>query len=158
MKRICVFLVILILTSCEYFNVKKISSEAILNEELQTFNWKDVDVYPTFSSCDSSATKLESERCFEHTLTTHITDYLHKETIIVTQDVNDTIVLDFQVSEAGTLSLLHSKMDSITLQEIPNIKELLILSLDSLPKVFPAIKRGQQVKTQFKLPIIITVN
>ena len=145
-------------TSCEYFNVKKTSSEAILNEELQTFNWKEVDVYPTFSTCDTSSNKLESERCFEQTLTTQITNYLHRETIIVTQDVNDTIVLDFQITEKGILTLLQSEIDSITIQEIPNIKELLVLSLDSLPKVFPAIKRGQQVRTQFKLPIIITVN
>tara|TARA_R110002049_G_scaffold305738_1_gene503143 strand:- start:14728 stop:15204 length:477 start_codon:yes stop_codon:yes gene_type:complete len=158
MKQICVFLVVVTLTSCKYFDVKKTSSEAILNEELQTFNWKEVDTYPTFSSCDSLASKMENERCFEHTLTAHITDYLQKETIVVTQDVHDTILLDFQVSEMGKLSLLHSKIDSITLQEIPNIQELLLLSLDSLPKVFPAIKRGQQVKTQFKLPIIISVN
>jgi hypothetical protein len=158
MKQICVFLVFLILTSCEYFNVKKTSSEAILKEELQTFNWNEVDAYPTFSSCDSSATKSESERCFEQTLTKHITGYLQKETIVVTKDVHDTILLDFQVSEKGSLSLLNSKIDSITLQEIPNIEELLLLSLDSLPKVFPATKRGQQVKTQFKLPLIITVN
>jgi uncharacterized protein (DUF2164 family) len=158
MRQICVFLVVVMLTSCEYFNVKKTSSETILNEELQTFNWKEVDTYPAFSSCDSSATKLENERCFEQTLTTHITNYLQKETIIVTQDVNDTIVLNFQVSEAGSLTLLNSKIDSITLLEIPNIESLLVLSLDSLPKVFPAIKRGQQVRTQFKLPIIIRVN
>lgn len=162
MKQLYAFSLFLMLTSCEYFcgyfSVKKTSTEAILNEELQTFNWKEVDAYPTFSSCDSLVTKMESERCFEQTLTLHITDYLQKESIIVTQDIQDTILLDFQVSEAGVLSLLNSKIDSITLQEIPNIEELLVLSLDSLPKVFPAIKRGQQVKTQFKLPVIITVN
>ncbi|ALJ05950.1 hypothetical protein APS56_12765 [Pseudalgibacter alginicilyticus] len=162
MKQIYVFSLFLVFTSCEYFgeyfNVKKTSSETILNEELQTFNWKEIDAYPTFSSCDSSVTKMESERCFERTLTSHITNYLQKEIIVVTQDVNDTILLDFQVSEAGVLSLLNSKIDSITLKEIPNIEKLLVLSLDSLPKVFPAIKRGQQVKTQFKLPVIITVN
>lgn len=158
MKHILIFFTLILLTSCEYFKVKKTSSEAILNEELQTFNWNEVDTYPTFSSCDSSATKPEKDQCFEWTLTTHITDYLRKETIIVSQDINDTIVLDFQVSETGSLSLLDSEIDSITLQEIPNIKVLLSRSLDSLPKMFPAIKRGQQVRTQFKLPIIISVN
>ena len=158
MRHISIFLVVVMFTSCEYFNVKKTSSEAILNDELQTFNWNEVDTYPTFASCDASATKIENERCFEQTLASHITNYLQKEPIIVTQDVNDTILLDFQVSEAGSLLLLNSKIDSITLLEIPNIEALLVSSLDSLPKMFPAIKRGQQVKTQFKLPIIIKVN
>ena len=49
------------------------------------------------------------------------------------------------------------EVDSLTNQEIPNIKVLLAKSIDSLPKIFPAIKRGQQVKTEFKLPIIIKV-
>ena len=32
---------------------------------------------------------------------------------------------------------------------------LLVASVKDLPNIFPAIKRGQQVKTEFKLPIII---
>jgi hypothetical protein len=146
------------LVSCEYFNAKKTSSEAILKEELQTFNWNDVDEYPTFSICDSSSTKQERKQCFENTLTTYITTYLRKDTIVVTQDIKDTIQLQLQVSGKGLLSLVDIQVDSLTLHEIPNIKELLAQSLDSLPKIFPALKRGQQVKTEFKLPIIIQVN
>jgi hypothetical protein len=146
------------LCSCEYFNVKKTSSEAILKEELQTFNWNNVDVYPTFSECDSSTTKQELKQCFERILNTHIANYLQKETIIVSQDIEDTISLQFQVSEKGVLTLLNAKVDSLTIKEIPNIKKILAKSLDSLPEIFPAIKRGQQVTTEFKLPIIIKMN
>lgn len=144
--------------SCEYFNVKKTSSEAILKEELQTFNWNEVDEYPSFSLCDSSANKQERKQCFETILTTHITNSLQKDTIVVSQDIEDTLLLQLQVSETGILSLVNLKVDSLTNHEIPNIKELLAKGLDSLPKIFPAIKRGQQVKTEFKLPVIIHVN
>lgn len=158
MKQLFVLILVLTLTSCEYFNVKKTSSEAILKEELQTFNWKNVDQYPTFSNCDSSQTKSESISCFQSTLINHINSYLQKEIIVVTQDVTDTIQLQFQISRLGELSLMDAKIDSVTLLEIPNIKSLLHESLDSLPKIFPAIKRGQQVTTEFNLPIIIHVN
>ena len=158
MRQICVFLVLLMLSSCEYFKVKKTSSEAILKEELQTFNWNDVDEYPTFSICDSLSTKHDKKQCFGSVLNTHIARYLQKETIIVTQDINDTIDLQFQVSEKGVLTLLNAKIDSLTTAQIPNIKALLAESLDSLPTLFPAIKRGQQVTTEFKLPIIIKMN
>ena len=157
MKQLYVFILVFMLSSCEYFNVKKTSSEAILNEELQTFNWKDVDAYPTFSSCDSMSTKQEKKQCFENHLTTRIFSFLESEGIVVSQDINDTIVLNFQVSETGVLLLSSSKIDSLTLQEIPNIKTLLSKSIDSLPKIYPAIKRGQQVKTAFELPVIINV-
>jgi hypothetical protein len=53
---------------------------------------------------------------------------------------------------------MEAKIDSVTLHEIPNIKELLKNSLDSLPEIYPAIKRGQQVKTAFTLPVIIQVD
>lgn len=158
MKQISVFLSLLMLMSCEYFNVKKIASEAILKEELQTFNWNEVDEYPSFSICDSTATKQEREQCFETILTSHITNFLQRDTIVVFQDIKDTLLLQLQISETGILSLVHLKVDSITNQEIPNIKELLIKGLDSLPRIFPASKRGQQVKTEFKLPVIIHVN
>ncbi|WP_034041796.1 hypothetical protein [Wocania ichthyoenteri] len=158
MRQTCVLLLFLILTSCEYFKVKKTSSEAILKEELQTFNWNDVDEYPSFSICDSLTIKEEKKGCFQHLLTSHISEFLQNEIIIVTKDISDTMVLDFQVSETGNLKLMDAKIDSVTIAEIPNIKSLLTKSLDSLPNIFPAIKRGQQVTTEFKLPIIIKVN
>ncbi|GAA4268376.1 hypothetical protein [Hyunsoonleella aestuarii] len=157
MKKISVLLCVLILSSCEYFNVKKTSSEAILKEELQTFNWNEVDAYPSFSDCDSSLTKLAGKLCFERVLRRHIMTSLQQEIIIVTQDIRDTIYLEFLLSEKGDLTLQKVEVDSLTVAEIPSIKELLNNSLDSLPKIFPATKRGQQVKTEFKLPIIINV-
>lgn len=158
MKYFIVFLLITLLSSCEYFNVKKITSEEILSEELETFNWNDVDTYPSFSKCDSLKTKEEKTRCFQYFLKNKIFNSLEKEVIIVNQDIHDTIELKFQVSKTGVLSLINANIDSLTVREIPNIKDLLHKSLDSLPKIFPGIKHGQQVKTEFDLPIIINVN
>jgi hypothetical protein len=158
MRQICSLLLVLLLYSCEYFNVKKVSSESILEEELQTFNWNDVDEYPSFSICDSTITKQEKKTCFEQTLSGFITGYLQKDAIIVTQDIYDTISLNFKVTDKGDLILLDTKMDSLTHNEIPNINQLLAESLNSLPTIFPAIKRGQHVTTEFTLPIIINAN
>ncbi|MDO5968577.1 hypothetical protein Q4Q35_02045 [Flavivirga aquimarina] len=158
MRQICVFLLIILLTSCEYFNVKKTSSEVILNEELQTFNWNEVDEYPTFALCDSLSNKQEKQQCFTNVLTDHIFKYLQDQIIVVTKDINDTIDLKLRVSETGIVTILETKVDSLTIKEIPNINKLLSKSLDTLPKIFPAIKRGQQVTTEFKLPIIIQVD
>ena len=158
MKQICVFLIVILLTSCNYFDVKKTSPEAILNEELQTFNWNEVDVYPTFVSCDSLESILEKKACFSETLTTHILNQLQNDSIVVNRNINDTINLQIQVSETGDLKLLNTQIDSLTIHNIPNIQCLIYNSFETLPKIYPAIKRGQQVKTEFKLPIIIQVN
>lgn len=158
MKQICVFLLFLILMSCEYFNVKKTSSEAILQEELQTFNWNEVDEYPSFSVCDTFETKLQKKQCFETVLTEHITNFFQQDTIIVSQDITDTLLLHLQISHKGILTLVDVDVDSITNKEIPDIRDLLKTGIDSLPLIYPALKRGQQVKTQFILPVIIHVD
>lgn len=146
---------VLTFLGCENFNVKKTSPEVILQEELKTFNWNDVDEYPSFSDCESSISKAERKKCFQYTLTNHITNYLKNRDIVVGQDIHDTVMLKLQVSKEGELFLVDTKIDALTKQEIPEINSLIENSLDSLPKIFPAIKRGQQVTTEFLLPLII---
>jgi hypothetical protein len=158
MKQTIYLLVLLSLTSCKYFETKKIDSSDLLYEELKTFNWNEIDSYPTFSVCDSKTTKSEKKQCFETTLTSYVSNALQQETITVTQDITDTVILEIQISETGELQINNIQIDSITRIEIPRLEKVLMKSLDSLPKVFPAIKRNQPVKTAFKLPIIIAVN
>ena len=158
MKYLGIVLLFFSLTSCDYFDKKKINAEDILNEELKTFNWSEVDEYPTFQSCKDANSQTAKKQCFENTLTAHISNYLGKENIVVTQDVNDTIVIKFLISETGDLSVLNVKSAENTKIQIPKIDTLLVNSLKGLPKIYPAIKRSQQVKTEFKLPIIISVN
>lgn len=158
MKQGCLIVAFIILTSCNYFDVKKTSSEAILNEELKTFNWSEVDDYPTFAICEKETSKESKKRCFQNTLTQAITKNIQVDTIVVSQNLNDTLVIKFQISEEGKLSIQDFQVDSLTLNEIPNIKKLIHASLDSLPQIYPALKRGQQVKTAFTLPVVIQAN
>lgn len=157
MKYVILFIVFVCLSSCEYFDKKKVNSQDIVSEELQTFNWSDVDEYPSFEVCKSSTSKQESKKCFETTLIAHITNQLSKETIIVTENVEDTVMIKFLITDLGLLSVLGIKSKQNTKEQIPDLDSLLLRSLDNLPKIFPAIKRGQQVKTEFTLPIIISV-
>ena len=158
MKYVRFVIFCLILTSCNYFNVKKTSSEEILKDELQSFNWNDVDEFPTFTSCDTSTTKQGKKSCFESTLANHILNKLSQEKLIVSHDLNDTILIEFKLSEKGEISILNMKIEENILNVLPKLEEQLIASIDSLPEIFPAIKRGQQVTTQFKLPLIIKAN
>lgn len=158
MKQLYIILMCLLVSSCNYFDVKKTSSDVILENELLTFNWNEVDEYPMFASCDESVSKEDKKQCFQKTLTNIITEKLQRDTLIVTQDIHETVYMNFEISKDGLLSLITIKADSLTLKEIPNIKELLYASVDSLPKIYPAIRRSQQVKTAFTLPVIIQVN
>ena len=144
--------------SCNYFDVKKTSSEAILNQELKTFTWNEVDEYPSFTICDNELSKVGKKACFQNTLLDVITKNIKTDTIVVSKNINDTLKIKFLISEKGKLTVMDFEVDSLTLQEIPNIKHLINSSLESIPQIHPAIKRGQQVKTAFTLPVIIQAN
>lgn len=155
MKQLYYFLLVILLNSCKYFNVKKTSSQSILQEELKTFNWDEIDQYPSFSLCDNFEIKEDKKNCFQEILNEDITNYLKKQRIIVTREINDTLMLELSISNKGDIVLVNTTINNSTLEQIPNLEKLLKDSLKELPQIHPAIKRGQQVATQFKLPLII---
>lgn len=157
MKYIALFCLLLCVSSCKYFDKKKVTSDEILKEDLRTFNWNEVDEYPSFVNCDSSSTKELRKQCFQSTLTNHITTQLTLKNIIVTQDLNDTIEMTFHISEKGELSIVKIEDNENISKQIPKINTFLTESVYNLPQISPAIKRGQQVKTEFKIPIVIKV-
>lgn len=144
--------------SCDYFDKKKVNADEILNQELKTVNWNEVDEYPSFSTCDSNAVKDQRRQCFENTITSYIFNHLNSQNVIVSEEINDTLKMQIQVSEKGQLDVLSINNTELIKTQISNIDTLLLESLDSLPKIYPAIKRGQHVKTEFELPVIIKVN
>ena len=158
MKPIVFLLILLLVTSCSYFEKKKIYSEDLLEEELQTFNWNEVDTYPTFSSCDSISVKADIEACFQNTLVTNVNRFLEAQKIVVSEDINDTIRLKITIDSKGILEVKTIDFKPETAIQIPEIDSLLRQSLKGIPKIFPAIKRGQQVTTAFELPVIVKIN
>ncbi|WP_282041617.1 hypothetical protein [Winogradskyella flava] len=158
MNRVAFLFLIVLFTSCDYFEKKKVNSEDLLEEELQTFNWNDVDTYPTFSSCDSITAKEESKICFQNTLLSNVNQYLEQQNIVVSTDVNDTIRLKLVIDNKGLIKVDSIVVKSETQFQIPEIDSLLRQSLKGVPKIYPAIKRGQQVTTAFELPVIVRIN
>ena len=75
----------------------------------------------------------------------------------MTQTVSDTIRIDLLVSNNGELQISKIQTQEVTRSEIPDLDSILNRSLTGLPKLYPAIKRSQQVQTAFQLPIILRV-
>ena len=156
MKRLASILLILIL-SCNYFETKKLSSQDIVNQELKTINWNEVDEYPSFSSCDSVSGKEQRKLCFETTVLNHVNLYLAQQQIVVSKDVEDTVHMKIRIDKKGTLHVLDINTASNTKLFLPEIDSLLLGSVSSLPQIFPATKQGQQVSTEFVLPVQLVI-
>jgi len=152
------FLIILlsgILSSCQFFETEKISTETFYEEELKTINWKDVDQYPVFAQCGDIAEKLAQKSCFESMLSSRIYESINSKKIVAHRDLNDTVTLDFSVNKEASLSVTQIQMDSVLRSEFPYLEQWILESVDSVSIVAPAFKRGIPVKTEFTLPIII---
>ncbi|RKE98467.1 hypothetical protein [Ichthyenterobacterium magnum] len=158
MKQLLLIFCLVLLSSCNYFNTKKVYTEDLLEEELQTFNWNDVDEYPTFAICDSTLGKSNKKVCFENTLRNILNTNLSKYKIIVNDNVDDTIQLKITISNTGKFSIDNIISKAVTKAQIPQLDSLVISCLDTLPKIYPAIKRSQQVATQFSLPIVVKID
>ena len=156
MKKTLVLLFLSFLfVSCEEFQTRKISSEEILSEETRDFNWHEVDQYPAFAECRNITEVEAAKACFGNKVSTYFFSRLEAKQPVVTEEIDDTLYLYLRISEKGTPTIDSMEIDSLVLDQLPEIDEWLYASVDSLPKIYPATKRGIPVKTTFRMPVVI---
>lgn len=144
--------------SCDYFDKKKVNEQDLLNEELKTVNWNDVDEYPLFETCKSDTSKQERKQCFETNLADITKEALRSINYIVSEEINDTIFMSFQIDHSGKLKVTQVTTSSEVKEQLPQIDSVLTACLENSPKILPALKRGQPVRTEFILPVVINSN
>ncbi|MFO7745489.1 MAG: hypothetical protein R6V36_08900 [Psychroflexus sp.] len=149
-----IFLV-LILCSCKDLNLKKQSADEILQEELKSINWKEVDFYPTFDNCGVITSKEQSKTCFETEIKKAVRDQLSQRQIITTNSVQDTVVLELYISTEGETRIKNIKISSEISSQNPELKNWLNAAISGLPEVYPAQKRSVPVPLHTQLPIIL---
>lgn len=156
MMRYRLFLIVFffLATSCQFIETKKISTETFYEEEIKSINWKDVDQYPAFKDCEKFTEKNIQKTCFESTLTSHLYNSISSKNIIARHRLQDTITLKFSISKTGELRVTKIEIDSLLEVDFPMLKQYILQSIDSLPTVAPAYKRGIPVNTTFILPIV----
>jgi hypothetical protein len=154
-KTLFLIFLCLIFVSCEEFKTRKISSEEILVEETRDFNWHEVDQYPAFSECRSITEVEAAKSCFGNKVAQYFYSRLEAKQPVVTEALDDTLYLYLKISEKGKPAIDSMEIDSLVIGQLPEIKSWLSQSVDSLPKIYPATKRGIPVKTTFRMPIVI---
>ena len=148
----------LCLTGCKDLETKKVSSEVLAEEELKAINMNEVDEYPSFATCDSIEDQEARYQCFKTELALNFQRQLSNKTIIVESELNDTIWLYLSITELGDLSIDRTEIPDTIAVQLPELERWLKDSLDSLPQISAANKRGIPVKTAFKMPVIVKVD
>jgi len=150
-------LTILVLSffGCKNFETEKLSQEEVLRQKMEHFNWKEIDTYPSFDSCDGIFEKAAAKKCFETTLTQYFLASFSKQQLVATDSVNAMTYVYLGISNKGKASIDSIKIPSLLQNQFPEMENRFRRSLDSLPKIHPAQKRGIPVSVKFTLPIRI---
>ena len=141
-------------TSCEYFSFEKNKNIEKIDVDV---DFTSVDVSPSFKVCDSLIEKEKKNTCFRTTLRQEISSSLAKQSIQVPQSVDETIEVAITIQSNKEVKLTSIKSSDSLLVILPSLKAILKKSVEELPAVYPAIKRGVPVTTVYKLPIRIAV-
>lgn len=142
--------------SCQYFDKKVPSKDALLDKELKGIDWNSVDEFPSVGDCDSVADKTQRRQCFLNFLMTNIQQRLNSDTLSVLYPQLDTIEVKVTISPDSTVRFEPKLNDSLA-YDTHKIDSILQSRLIGFPKIKPALKRGLPVKTQFMLPVILDV-
>ncbi|PQB03464.1 hypothetical protein [Aureitalea marina] len=156
MRYFILLLVSFLLLSCDYFEVKKVSSKEIYQEEVDAINWKEVDQFPLFASCPADEDDREKElECFQSVIGNHLQQQVKLLDRSVSAEVQDTVLISLRISEQGQIGLRGIQMNEETERQIPALRRTLEEGISSLPTPQPALKRGIPVVTEFSLPLAI---
>jgi hypothetical protein len=157
LKQYYLFLVFIFFNSCQYFDKQIPSEKELLQKELKSINWKEVDEYPSVVDCEKIDDKKQRQQCFFEVLTQLIQEKLSVDTLSVLYPELDTIEVKVTVFPNATMQFEPQfPKDSVAYDKI-KIDSILKVRLVDFPKINPALKRGIPVKTQFILPVILKV-
>ncbi len=158
MRILLTLIGVLLLASCGWMTPKDEKTRRLVQEELRSINWNDIDQYPLFDSCGESISKEAQRLCFEEELLQHFSSTLSEFEFVLNEDVGDTIYVDFLVERDGSITVLDIE-DHLELQDqIPEFNAIITQSLKSLPKIEPALKRGIPVNAKFRIPLELNTN
>jgi len=148
----CVLIVFLLFNSCQFF----VKSEKELLQELDTIvDFTSVDTSPTFTICKSLIDKEKQTNCFRNTIQQKVGEKLATFSLEVKNPIDEIVVVTILINQKGNFKYQELQASEMITNEIPELDSILRVSVESLPKIYAAVKRGIPVATQYDLPIRI---
>ena len=155
-RQSILLILVLVCTQCDYWPYQK-KKELVPLDTIVDFS--SVDTPPTFSACEDLMEKAQKEACFRATLSKKFSQELSRKTyakdLVVESDLDETVTLTIAISREGEMRLKTIQMSEKISQEIPEITSVFKRVVAKLPKLYPAIKRGIPVGTEYTLPVRI---
>lgn len=150
-------LFVLLFASCQYID-RVPSKEQLLQEELKSINWDEVDALPSVAGCDTITDLAVQKNCFFEYLSREVQTRLDPQSLAVFYPERDTIEVKVTVYPDSKLTFQPQFAKDSIAYDTAKIDSILRTRLADFPKINPAVKRGIPVKSEFILPVILKGN
>jgi len=147
-------LFVLLLASCQYFDHAP-TNEQLLQQEMKSINWSEVDALPSVPGCDTLTDVALQKNCFFEYLSREVQLRLDPQSLAVYYPERDTIEVKVTVFPDTSLKFEPQFAKDTIAYDAAKIDSILAARLADFPKINPAVKRGVPVKSQFILPVIL---
>jgi hypothetical protein len=154
--RLVILISILVVTiSCDFISPKRTTLRS--NEMMDTeIDYNEVDVYPLFMDCNNCDSSEKQNLCFEMELIRRLQKSTDKNSLGVSVQIRDTVMVDILVDTKGKISISEIHKNEKVSELLPELDSLLYRSIAELPAaVQPSLKRGIPVNSMFRLPIVV---
>lgn len=144
--------VIVLFNSCDKFSFSKSNKKQAIDTVV---DFSSVDMFPSFKDCNPIIDKDKKAACFRETIHQKIGAELLKHQFTIKDAIDELVYVDVLINSNGEFLIAGITSSQNIKDQIPKLDSLLIASIQSLPKVYPAIKRGIPVTTKYRLPVKI---
>ena len=120
-------------------------------------NFSSVDTSPSFKVCDSIIDKQKKTNCFRTTIHQKIGAELQKHQFVIRDSISEIVYVDLLITSKGKIVLEAMDSSEEIKIQLPKLDSVLRISVDKIPNVYAAIKRGIPVTTKYRLPIKIQI-
>ena len=118
-------------------------------------NFSSVDTSPSFKVCNSIIDKHQKSNCFRTTIHQKIGAELQKYQFVIRDSISEIVYVDLLINSKGKIVLEAMDSSKEIKIKLPKLDSVLRVSVDKIPNVYAAIKRGIPVTTKYRLPIKI---
>jgi len=154
LRAVLSFFLVVLITSCDFIS-NRLGVNFNKTEIDTVIDFNKVDELPVFPVCKNLINTSEKNRCFINKLYNHFSDDLLAHTFGVPACTDEIVFLRLKIDCKGNVEIQELESSELMKTIIPNLRTILQESVDHLPVLFPALKRGIPVSTVFELPIVI---
>ncbi len=151
-RTVFLMLFIAMISSCTNFSFSSNKNTQALDTIV---NFSSVDTSPSFKVCDSLIVKEEKSNCFRNTIHNKIGEELLKHEFAIDKPISEIVFVDLVIDSQGSILLKAIESSVAIKNSLPQLDSIIALSVNKIPKIYPAIKRGIPVTTKYRLPILI---